>query len=407
MCVLDNEIIETFNCSYACLYEKKDCYNKEELCRTKKCKEVNWQSSNNNACVQTNIIHKWRNTEIDKHKNWFRVIPLQNIIPENQNCKKGYKKCGKINENGDYLCLTEDYKCPINSLIIKPNNITPTGNYNYTSYKLGSNYLFYTNENIEGYIAEDLLVNFDKENAPQNYEIIDRDSIDNFSIYNPFVFFEPDEHPSEAYLNLVNFKLNFSYQEMLKMQEDFEEREKIYGEENLKQMNLEVGKYKDILMGFGVAAFSTFFVTIVFFLPIYGSCYKCGEGCSCCNCDLCRDMNPMKRIVHLYLASFPTIYLSFVSFIFTLIKKITYIKYSSMKYINEYEYNSKFQESIKYNDMQIICLLIAKIFIISYPILVIKISPKSDKKDNLLNYLKQTNNNDKICTELTNPEQTN
>jgi hypothetical protein len=407
ICVLDNEVIETYNCSYACLNEINDCYYWGELCKTKKCKKYSWKISSESACVELNVINKWRNTEMVKYMKDFGVIPLKHIIPKNQNCKEGYKKCGKINENDDYLCLTEDSECPINSLIIKPNNITPTGNYNYKSYKLGSNYLFYTNEKIEGYIATNLLVNFDKENTPQNYEIIDRDSIANFSIYNPLVSFRWYEHPSEAYLNLVNFKFNYTYQEMLKMQEDLKERNQIYSKENLEAMNLEVLKYKYILMGFGIAACSAFVGTIVYFIPIYGAIFECGDRCSCCTCDLCIDMTPMKRIIHLYLGSFPTVCLPFVSFILTIIKKITYNKYSSMKYINEYDSSEKFQESIMYNDMQFICLIIAIFFIIAYPILVKITSPKSDKNDNLLSSLKKTNNNNKICTELTPSGQTN
>ena len=57
------------------------------------------------------------------------------IIPNDGNCTSGYKKCGIVNNNKDYLCLKEDFDCPINSIIIQSNNITP-GN-EYKSYEFG------------------------------------------------------------------------------------------------------------------------------------------------------------------------------------------------------------------------------------------------------------------------------
>ena len=399
-CITETEIIKTYNCSYACLHEIRDCYNGEELCRQKKCDENRWATSSISACITYNIINKWRNTEMIKSVKSFGVYPLKQIIPKNGNCQEGYKKCGKINENDDYLCLSEDYDCPINSIIIKLNDNPPSSKYRYTSYKLGNNYLFYTNENINGYIVTDLLVNFDNNRKPsENYAIIDIDSIINFLLYNPLVTFRSYNYPSEAYLNQANFVFNYTYQEMKKKQEEFLERIQLYTKDDIEIMNLEVEKYKYLLMGFSIASFAVFFLTAFYFLPIY----NCGEGCSKCKCSFCKNLTPIKIIIHLYLAFLPTISFCIVDFIFTIQKMMIFNKYLSMKYINEYKNTIYLEKSINFNYRIFICLLIALAITIIYPILVKITSPKIYNDENIvLDPLKKENNETNNCPVICN-----
>ena len=64
-----------------------------------------------------------------------------------------YKKCGKVN-TGNYVCLKPDdeYGCPINQIGKKDTNTPPSSTFNYKSFKIGGKYLFYTNENANGYL---------------------------------------------------------------------------------------------------------------------------------------------------------------------------------------------------------------------------------------------------------------
>lgn len=83
------------------------------------------------------------------------------IIPNDGNCKSGYKKCGIINYDEDYLCLKEDYDCPINSIIIKSKNETP--GIDYTSYAFGDKYFFFTNKKINNNLLMDFSITLEND----------------------------------------------------------------------------------------------------------------------------------------------------------------------------------------------------------------------------------------------------
>ena len=59
------------------------------------------------------------------------------IVPKDINYTSGYKKCGIVNDEQDYLCLKNEYDCPINSIIINSSRELPGEDYH--SYKLGDN----------------------------------------------------------------------------------------------------------------------------------------------------------------------------------------------------------------------------------------------------------------------------
>ena len=146
-CLINFKRKSTYNCSLSCLNDIKNCYDGENLCDTFECEEEYRWSDKNKACHEFNRIKIWKNTQIKKLNKTFEVIRYSDIIPNNGNCKSGYKKCGIINNDKDYLCLKEEYDCPINSVIIKPNNEAPDSD--YKSYKLGENFIFFSNKKIK------------------------------------------------------------------------------------------------------------------------------------------------------------------------------------------------------------------------------------------------------------------
>ncbi len=72
---------------------------------------------------------------------------LGNSVLENEECKTGYKKCGKLDNLGNYLCYPEDEECPINDIIFSNEIRKDLPEYNYTSYN--EKYIYYTNQAID------------------------------------------------------------------------------------------------------------------------------------------------------------------------------------------------------------------------------------------------------------------
>ena len=135
-CVNDFENITTYNCSLACLNKIENCFDGENPCIKKECEEYPG-SDRNKACHEFNRIKYWRNTQVKKYINNFQVNRYSQIIPKDTNCTSGYKKCGRVSDEQDYLCLKNEYDCPINSIIINSSRELPGED--YRSYKLGDN----------------------------------------------------------------------------------------------------------------------------------------------------------------------------------------------------------------------------------------------------------------------------
>ena len=64
-------------------------------------------------------------------------------VLENEECQKGYKKCGKLDDMGNYLCLPENDECPINDIIVSSRLRDDLANYNYTI--VNGKFYYYTN----------------------------------------------------------------------------------------------------------------------------------------------------------------------------------------------------------------------------------------------------------------------
>ena len=399
-CVINFIKKATYNCSLACLNGISNCYDGEKLCESKEC-NAHWWSDSNKACHEFNRIKIWKNTQIKKYNKIFEVNRYSLIIPNDGNCKSGYKKCGIINDARDYLCLKEEYDCPINSIIIKQKNELPDSD--YKSYQFGEQFIFISNKKINKYIITNFTISSIIDKRITNYENIDKDYYSNVKKYNPYIY---GSSSSILYLNLVKFKINFTYKDMINFQDKFITRSKIYNNKIINEMNIEVKEYKSLLMGFGIGAFASLALTGFYFITFFGS-----NDCNCkCPCILCENMTPMKRVILFYIVFSPCIILSFLSFIYTIIKKISYNKLVTKEYIEEYKnfgegrHKKDFLEkSILYNHMQFIVLFISVIIIIVYPILIKLTSYISSF--NYLNHNEKQNcnkmqNNKKINIEL-------
>ena len=426
----------TSDCTLACFNSLENCYD-EKKCPSKNMKcDSSYSYYNtkdpNYQCITHNIIYKWRNSEIKKDINNYKYIPLIHIIKKGQNCESGYKQCGRVN-NKDYLCLDDENDCPINKIVVDEES-TPPKDFNYQTKKIGDRYIHYTNENIDNFMYLDLYVDSDarKNNSQSLLVEIDRDDLANFIKYNPYIYNgEYNIHSKKkktigsnekAYLNQVKFQTTKTLEEMKQSQEEYIKRAKLYTSKKIKEMNENVGSFTGALMGFGIASFSAFACIAIFFIPIY-SANDCGDGCSKnCDCGLCQNITPMKRVLLFYLICSPTVVFSIFAFFVTLSKKSTYAEYSAMDYIDEYknqlieefyhydEDNEKyiyFDKSVTYNNAQFWVLLIIVILLILYPILIFLTSIKREESPSIEDISKAASTNKKnrninSSTELSN-----
>ena len=74
---------------------------------------------------------------------------LNNSVLENEECQSGYKKCGKLDDMGNYLCLPENEECPINDVITSRTRLEDLENKNYSYIIVNSKYFYYTNQEVD------------------------------------------------------------------------------------------------------------------------------------------------------------------------------------------------------------------------------------------------------------------
>ena len=75
---------------------------------------------------------------------------LNNSVLENEECKSGYKKCGKLDDMGNYLCFPENEECPINDIISSTTRREDLENKNYSFITVNDNkYLYYSNHEVD------------------------------------------------------------------------------------------------------------------------------------------------------------------------------------------------------------------------------------------------------------------
>ena len=172
-------------------------------------------------------IYKWRNTTMKKYTRTFEIELLKDVISYENNCSEGYKKCGKVNEYGDMLCLKlkEDEKCPINHIII---NYNSNKSDDYQTFELGDKYVHFTTDKLLGNILTNITADEKKEKT-----YLDSASIKELKKYNPDIW--------SGYRNIFLYLIADSY--TLPAKEELEdliinyERREEYNSEKILEMN--------------------------------------------------------------------------------------------------------------------------------------------------------------------------
>lgn len=82
---------------------------------------------------------------------------LKNSVLENESCKEGYKKCGKLDQE-NYLCYPEEEECPINEIIHSVGENPDLVNKNYSYVNIGDQYYYYTNNKTDNPVIVKLKV---------------------------------------------------------------------------------------------------------------------------------------------------------------------------------------------------------------------------------------------------------
>jgi len=106
-----------------------------------------------NGCTSINYypeinLTKWHSNEFCSKKfiNLFGYKDyFKNSVGIYEKCKNGYKKCGKLDNMGNYICLPENESCPINDIKVK-DKIDDSLNNTYDVYEIGNKYLYFTNQ---------------------------------------------------------------------------------------------------------------------------------------------------------------------------------------------------------------------------------------------------------------------
>ena len=107
-----------------------------------------------NGCISVNAfprvdLRKWHSNEFcskkylnnEGYKKYFT-----DSVGVDENCPNGYKKCGKLDDMGNYLCLPQGESCPINDIQtsnLKNDSLIEKG---YEEYEIGDKYLYFTNK---------------------------------------------------------------------------------------------------------------------------------------------------------------------------------------------------------------------------------------------------------------------
>ncbi len=69
---------------------------------------------------------------------------LNSSVLKDEECQNGYKKCGKLDDMNNYLCVPQDEECPINDIIVSSRERDDLKDYNFTV--IEDNYYYYTNK---------------------------------------------------------------------------------------------------------------------------------------------------------------------------------------------------------------------------------------------------------------------
>ena len=371
------------NCSEACSLFIDDCYVDDLECSEIYCSESSGYQDNNTVCYNYNEINLWKGVGMKLTKTNYYFSQLKDTVPYNESCREGFKECGYLNREKDKLCVTLYEYCPINKVVIKNDNITPT-DFEYTMRQMGDKYLFYTNESTNNTLYQSIYV--ETEIGPSyidvqtginttNYtEVLDTQPITDFLNENSHIYDGKYPKSAEELSKYGDAKLllmentNDSLEELKKLQKIYLEKLSLYTDEKLKEMNEDAVSYNLLLLFFNIA---TFLYTIVIGIVF---CYKKKNQ----DIDV-HGMPPLKSILIFLLGLSPVIIFNILSFVFIIIRKSTLKTYSSMDYIDEYIYCGENKNNCYYNNLPyydnvlLICYIIGFVIIIIHPLIIASI----------------------------------
>ena len=325
----------------------------------------------------------------------FEIELLKDIVSSDENCREGYKKCGIVNKNRDYLCLKLDEyaKCPVNKILIDESSYFFDND--FTTEEMGDKYVHFSNKKIDDYMLINLNIT---ENEIETK--IDKDTLYNLMDYNP----EIGHFQNNSYLYLNGEYLEFIKKEKIpKAIEEYEKRGKNYGSEKIKEMNRKIDKYREYMKYFGIAIFV---VTILFPINIgiyflfkkekecsFGgvsempSADNCLSLCligiftailnllwcffrySCAICFSC-EMNQTRLSYILLFVFSPVLIGSILIFVLSYLNKQIFNDYSSLKLIYEHKNSDVLDNILNKMDIFMIFSIIIVIVFIAYLILI-------------------------------------
>lgn len=144
-----------------CSCIKVDTYKKEQTHRNEVFPDKCNSNQTQNGCQMMKSIdemklYNWKNGYFcSKYYNhnekdlYGYFYYLNNSVLEKESCEKGYKKCGKLDDYGNFLCLPENEECPINDIISsdieRPDLIAD----NYSYINVGKKLLYFTNKKVD------------------------------------------------------------------------------------------------------------------------------------------------------------------------------------------------------------------------------------------------------------------
>ena len=79
---------------------------------------------------------------------------MKHSVLENEECEKGYKKCGKLDDMGNYLCIKENDNCPINDIQVKDSEDKDLEKKNYSHFIINEKYFYFTNTSEKPVISK-------------------------------------------------------------------------------------------------------------------------------------------------------------------------------------------------------------------------------------------------------------
>ena len=154
----------------SCIHEKDEKYKEYSelgLNRINIGLCTSWSFQKTNGCFDINSVNKinlisWGqgkfcskkyNTSEFELKGY--LLYLSHSVLEKEECEKGYKKCGKLDDVGNYLCIEENEECPINDIKITNSRDEEYEKLNYSHIIINDNkYLYYTNTSEKPVISK-------------------------------------------------------------------------------------------------------------------------------------------------------------------------------------------------------------------------------------------------------------